>query len=51
MYHEDEEQINERISEIKQTRKDLNIDKKVYFDLIKMQKIAQTEHTVMRRVV
>ena len=38
--NKDKEQINEGITEIEQTRKDLNKAREVYFDLIKMQRIA-----------
>ena len=36
----DKEQIDEGITEIEQTRKDLNKAGEVYFDLIKMQSMA-----------
>ena len=47
----DKEQINEGITEIEQTRKDLNKAREVYFDLIKMQSMSQTKYTVRKRVV
>ena len=38
-------------TEIKQTSKHLNYGREVYFDLIQMQSIARTKHTVKKRVV
>ena len=49
--NKDKEHGNERITEIEQTDKDLNKARKVYFDLIKMQKMAQMKHSVTKRVV
>ena len=36
---------------MEQTGKDLNEARKVYFDLIKMQKMARMKHSVTKRVV
>ena len=41
----DKEHINEGINEIEQTRNDLNKAREVYFDLIKMQKMAHTKYS------
>ena len=49
--NKDKEHSNGRITEIEQTGKDLNKARKVYFNLIKMQKMAQTKRTVQKRVV
>ena len=49
--NKDKEQVNERITEIEQTRKDLNKAREVYFELIKMQKMTWTKHSVKKRVV
>ena len=49
--NKDKEQINEGITEIEQTKKDLNKTREVYFDLIKMQKMARMKLSVKRRVV
>ena len=42
---------NEKITEIAQTSKDLNKAKEVYFDLLKLQKMACLKHSGKKRVV
>ena len=44
--NKDKECSNERITKIEQTGKDLNNARKVYFNLIKTQKMARTKRTV-----
>ena len=43
--NKDKECSNERITEIEKTCKDLNKARKVYFNLIKTQKMARTKQT------
>ena len=51
-YNKDKEQINdEGITEIEHSGKDLNKAREVYFDLIKMQKMAHTKYSVKKKVV
>ena len=49
--NKEREHNKERITEIEQTGKDLNKARKVYVDLIKMQKIARMKKTVRKQVV
>ena len=49
--NKDKEETNEEITEIEQTRKDLNKARKVYSHLIKTQRMAQTKHIVKKRAV